>query len=85
MVCFVALLFLQILSFPSDLVILMCVGLALLLHRILLSSPSLALSCTSYYTLVLAILVIIHWKSWECGYSQILDLFCVLTGNRNIE
>ena len=80
-VCSVALLFLQILSFPSDLVIFMCFGLALLLLQILLylfffNSLLMYISCSGvrYF----------GDFSLEIVGVRMLSLFCILTGNRNV-
>ena len=77
----VAWLFLQILSFPSDLVIFMCVGVALLLLQILL-------------ILFFFISFFMHMSysgvryfgdfSLEIMGVRTLSLFCILTGNRNV-
>ena len=81
-VCSVALLFLQILSFPSDLVIFMCVGVALLLLQILLIlfffiSFFMYMSCSGVNYLGDFLLEIMGVRT--------LNLFCVLRGTRNIQ
>ena len=81
MVCFVALIFLQILSFPSDMVIFMCIGVALLLLQILLIlfffiSFFMYMSCSGdrYF----------GDFSLEIVGVRTLSLFYILTGNRNV-